>query len=319
MRPSFLIVLVVMNCFWAGTYSAFKALSPHLDAGQVATLRYGLAALALLPCWPFLRGGAPRGGDLWRACLMGILVFVAAPRLQVAGVQMGMAGDASVLMALEPLVTSVAAALFLHERIGPRRWLGFGLGMAGVVVMARVWQPGFRLPGLVANLLFVASFVCEAAYSVMGKPMLGRVGVAKLVLVALLSATLVNAVFDGPATWSTARHLPPQAWAILAYLVLICTLVGYIVWFVVIRETEVNVTVLTVFLQPVVGVAIAAVALGERLHSGQLWGGLVIVAGLAIGLSRQIKPAGRKPTASGASQRGLQEQPQSGCETNACG
>jgi len=291
MRLSFLIVLVVMNGFWAGTYSAFKALAPHLDAGQVATLRYGLAALLLLPCWPWLRGAAPRGADLGRAVAMGILVFVLAPRLQVAGVQLGRAGDASVLMALEPLVTSVAAALFLHEHIGPRRWLGFALGMAGVVVMARVWQPEFQLPGLTANLLFVASFFCEAAYSVLGKPMLTRVGLVKLLLVALLAALVVNGLTDGPAAWNAAQRLPLRAWAILAYLVVICTLVGYVVWFVVIRETEVNVTVLTVFLQPVVGVCIAAFVLGERLHLGQLWGSLVIVLGLAIGLSRQIKPS----------------------------
>jgi drug/metabolite transporter (DMT)-like permease len=220
---------------------------------------------------------------------MGVLVFVVAPRLQVAGVQLGKAGDASVLMALEPLVTSVAAAVFLREHIGPRRWVGFSLGLAGVVVMAQVWRPDFHLPGLAANALFVTSFICEAAYSVMGKPLLKRVGLVKLIAVALLAGSAVNLVLDGPRTLPLARSLPPQAWAMLAYLVLICTLVGYVVWFVVIRETEVNVTVLTVFLQPVLGVIIATATLGESLHSGQLWGSLVIIAGLVIGLSRQIK------------------------------
>ena len=79
----------------------------------------------------------------------------------------------------------------------------------------------------------------------------------------------------------------------MAYLVAICTVAGYIVWLAVIRETEVSVAVLTVFIQPVVGLAIATVTLKESLHWGQLWGSVAIVIGLVIGLSRQIQ---RKPT-----------------------
>ncbi|HEY9175646.1 MAG TPA: DMT family transporter [Verrucomicrobiae bacterium] len=295
MRPAYLIVLLVLNVFWAGTYSAFKAFAPYLDAGQVATLRYDLAALVLLACWPWLGGKAPRGRDLVRTAVMGIIVFVLAPRLQVAGVQRGQATDASVLMALEPLVTSVAAALFLRERIGPRRWTGFSLGLLGVVVMAEVWRPNFHWPGLVANALFVASFVCEAAYSVIGKPLLGRLGLMKLVTVALASGAVVNTALDGPQTLQAALRLPMQGWALMGYLSLICTVIGYAFWFVVIRETEVNVTALTVFTQPVLGVLIATVTLGETLRWGQLWGSAVIVSGLVIGLSRQIKRTRQNP------------------------
>ena len=289
MNPRHLLLLCVMNVFWAGSYSAFKYLAPQLDAGGVATLRFGFSALLLLAVWPWLPGSAPRGRDFWLTALMGIIVFVGAPRLQVAAVQRGQAGDAAVLMALEPLITSLGAALFLREHIGPRRWIGFGLGLAGVVLMAEIWRPDFHLPGLAANALFVASFVCEAAYSIMGKPLIGRAGLIKILALALVSGTLVNLAVDGRHTLEAAGRLTTFAWVLLAYLILICTLAGYIVWFVVIEQTEVNVTALTVFLQPVIGVIIATVALKESLHWGQLWGSLAIVAGLAVALSRQLK------------------------------
>src|SRR5580658_5580408 len=122
MKPFHLFLLIIMNCLWAVSYAAFKALHPWLDEGGVATLRFGLAAAILLLCWPWLPGRAPRGGFLLRTIIMGIIVFVCAPRLQVAGVQRGKAADASVLMALEPLITSVGAAIFLREPIAPRRW-----------------------------------------------------------------------------------------------------------------------------------------------------------------------------------------------------
>jgi len=289
MKPAHLLLLLGMNVLWAGSYASFKALSPHLDAGGVATLRFGLSAVVLLLAWPWLPGSAPRGRELFKNVLMGVIVFVCATRLQVAGVQLGQAGDAAVLMGLEPLVTSVAAAVFLREHIGPRRWLGFCLGLSGVLFMAQVWRPDFRLPGLTANSLFVASFVCEAAYSVMGKPLLERAGLVKVLAIALMAGTVVNLLIDGRQTLVATQALPLRAWLLLLYLSLICTVAGYIIWFVVIRVTEVNVTVLTVFLQPVVGVLIATLALGESLHWGQLWGCLAIVLGLIIGLSRQIR------------------------------
>jgi len=292
MKPRHLLLLIVMNCFWAGAYSAFKSLAPQLDPGCLTTLRFGLAAILLLVCWPWLPGRAPRGGDLLKTLLMGVIVFVLAPRLQVAGVQQGQAADAAVLMALEPLITSLAAAMFLGEHVGPRRWLGFGCGLAGVILMAETWKPEFHLPSLTANALFVASFVCEAAYSIMGQPLIRRAGLLKVLTLSLLAGAVLNGALDGRATLAAAQRLTPAAWLLMAYLALICTLVGYVVWFVVIRETEVNVTALTVFIQPVVGVALATLALHETLRWGQLWGSLAIVCGLVIALSRQIKLPG---------------------------
>ena len=289
MKPLHLFLLIVMNVLWAVSYTAFKALAPWLNAGGVATLRFGLAGALLILCWPLLPGPSPRGRDLVRTMVMGVMVFVFAPRSQVAGVQMGNAADASVMMTLEPLVTSLAAATFLREHIRPRRWIGFFLGVAGALLVSEFWLPGFRLPALAANALIILSFFCESAYSVMGKPVLQRAGLLKLLAVALLAGTITNLLIDGLATVRAAASMPPRAWLILGYLSLICTLAGYSLWLVVIREAEVNVAALTIFIQPVVGTAVAVAWLHESLHWGQLWGSLVILLGLIVGLHRQPK------------------------------
>ena len=75
-----------------------------------------------------------------------------------------------------------------------------------------------------------------------------------------------------------------SAWAWVAFLSLICTSLGYGLWLVVIRETDVNVTAMTILAQPVAGVPVAVLWLGEPLHAGHLWGSLAIVVGLTIGL-----------------------------------
>jgi drug/metabolite transporter (DMT)-like permease len=289
MKPAYLIILLVMNFFWAGVYSAYKIIGDGVPAGSIVTLRFGLAGLSLLIAWPWLPGPAPRGSDLANTCLMGVMLIVLGQRLQVYGNQLGTAGNSSVLMAVEPLITSLAAALFLREHIGPRRLAGFALGMFGVVLLNGVWRKDFQWTGLVPSLIFVSSFVCEAAGSVIGKPIVARASVMKMLALALLVGTAVNLLIDGPATLSAAKTLAPLAWCLLVGLAVICTAIGYSVWFIVIRECPVNVAALTIFAQSVFGVGIAALWVGEKLHWGQLFGTITIVAGLVLGLSRQIQ------------------------------
>ena len=289
MKRAHLIILLAMNFFWAGAYSAYKIIGDGLPAGGIVTLRFGLAGLFLLMAWPWLPGRAPRGRDLLNTCWMGVVLVVVGQRLQVYGNQLGTAGNSSVLMAVEPLITSLAAAVFLREHIGSRRLAGFALGMCGVVLLNGVWRKEFQWTGLVPSLIFVSSFLCEAAGSVLGKPIVARASAVKMLAVALLTGTAINLLIDGRMTLRAATTLTPQAWGLLLALAVICTAIGYTVWFIVIRECPVNVAALTIFAQSVFGVAIAALWVGQKLHWGQLFGRLAIVAGLVLGLSRQIQ------------------------------
>lgn len=233
----------------------------------------------------------PRGRDLWVSALMGLVLFVVGQRLQVYGNSLGRAGDSAVLMAFEPLITSVMAGIFLREHIGPRRWAGFAMGLGGVALLHGIWRADFRWGGLAASLIFISSFICEAAYSVMGKTVIVRGGIMKMLAISLIVGTLANLAVDGGQTMAAARELRVEAWVLLFGLAIVCTAIGYSIWFLAIRECPVNVAALTVFAQSIFGVAWARLWLHEPLHWGQLLGCLTIVAGLVVGLSRQIKDA----------------------------
>jgi drug/metabolite transporter (DMT)-like permease len=289
MKPSYLIILLVMNFFWAAVYSAYKLLGHDLPTGAIVTLRFGLAGLILLIVWHWLPGPAPRGRDLLITCGLGLMVYVGGQRLQVYGNQIGSAGNSAVLMAVEPLLTSVAAAIFLREHIGPRRLAGFVLGMLGVALLNGIGRADFQWTSLSASLIFISSFICETIYSVMGKPIVTRASPMKMVAISIVVGTAANLLIDGRETFVKAQTLTANAWLLLGVMALICTAIGYSLWFIVIRDCPINVAALTIFSQAVFGVIIAAVWVHEKLHWGQLWGSLAILAGLVLGLSRQIK------------------------------
>ena len=289
MKPGQLAILLLMNFFWALVYSCYKTVGDHLTTGGIVTLRFGLAAAVVLVCWPWLPGRAPAGRDLIKTCVMGLMLYVLGQRVQVYGNQLGTASNSAVLISLEPLVTSLAAALFLRERIGPRRIVGFFLAIGGVVIMNGVWSRDFQWAGLAASLIFLSSFVCEAAYSVMGKPITAQASIMKTIAISLLVGTAANLCIDGAQTAAAMRLLTLKEWGLLLLLGPLCTAVGYTVWFKIIQTCPVNLAALTIFAQSIFGVTVAAVWLGEMLHVRQMVGCVVIAAGIVIGLSRQVR------------------------------
>lgn len=295
MKPIWLIALLLMNVLWAAAYSLFQLLQEVLDAGTLATTRFGLAALVILAVWPWLPGRAPRGGDRWRTVVMGVIVFCIAPRLQVAGVQQGNAGDAAILMAFDPVIVSVAAALFLREHVPGRTWAGCALGLGGVAVLTEFWQPAFRWSGLAANALVLASFACESTYTIVGKPLLARTHPIKLLAVAIVAGTVVNLLIDGGAVARTIPALNPMHWLALGYLVILLTVVGYILWYYAVREMPVNLVALTVFMQPPAGVLFDLLLTGTEPRWSQLGGTACIALGLLVSLRRQTAANPRVP------------------------
>ena len=284
MKPRHLIVLLLLNVCWSATPSAFTYLKDTLSPGGVVTLRFGLAGLMLLAFWPLFPGKAPRGKDLVLTGLMGLIVFCLGHRLQVHGAQQGSAGNSALLMAMEPLVTAVGAAIFLREKIHPRSGIGFALGMLGVLLLNNVFSPDFKLVGLLPSLFFVSSFLCETAFSIMGKGLIERSHFTKVTTLALLIGTAGNVLIDGGETVRSAAHLAFAGWMAIFFMASICTAVGYTYWFVVIQETDVNIAGLTIFMQPVAGFLIALLWIGDKPGSNHLWGSLVIVGGLVIAL-----------------------------------
>jgi drug/metabolite transporter (DMT)-like permease len=78
---------------------------------------------------------------------------------------------------------------------------------------------------------------------------------------------------------STARALPALGWVVL--LAFLATAMGMVAWNRALREVSAGTMALFVFVQPVVGLAVGVLALGERVGGWAILGAL-IVRGVAI-------------------------------------
>ncbi len=140
----------------AGAMTAFtvndtfvKLLAETLPIGQIMTLR-GLAVLPLL----LLLLRAQAGRLALHACLEPRVLARAAAEtvtswLFLASIAALPLADAMVLFFSAPILLTVAAALFLKEPVGWRRWTAVLVGFLGVALAAApagAWSPAVFLP-----------------------------------------------------------------------------------------------------------------------------------------------------------------------------
>ena len=222
----------------------------------------------------------------WRATIVfGICQNALYLGLNFIGMQTVPAGLAAIVASTMPLLVGLAGWLFLGERLRPLGILGLAGGALGVVVImsARI-QGGVDLYGLslcgigVLALTFATLSVRGATSGgnflmIVGLQML--VGSAALAVASAMTETLY-------VRWSW------QLVAAFSYTVLIPGLAATLVWFLLVNRIGAVKAATFHFLNPFLGVAIAALQLGEAFGPRDILGVAVIAAGiLAVQLSRQ--------------------------------
>src|SRR4030095_13147136 len=111
---------------------------------------------------------------------------------------------------------------------------------------------------------------------------------------ALAAGTMVNALWFAGGAWRSSSLSFPRLdlhdWLVLAFLGVVLTAFGYSAWYMVIREAPISIAAVTIYLQPLVGTAVAVGLTGEHLHWGHLWGGVAILAGIVVGIGKAAAP-----------------------------
>jgi drug/metabolite transporter (DMT)-like permease len=226
---------------------------------------------------------------------------------------------ASLTTTLVPLFVMTLAALFLRERLTARRVAGFAVAAAGMVVIsfAKKTTVGEDYPLLIG--ITALAPLCWSIYSVVSKPMAGRVSpIVWTYMATSVGSLLMLPLLPGRA-WSQWSDLDAAGWAALAYLALPSTVLGFALWTWLLRFLPASTVGFTVFLNPPL-TTLSKFLFATLLPSTFLFtiqprewlGGAITLAGMAIAVYSRAVPAGGPPLASGTDRRGCRAGPRSG-------
>jgi drug/metabolite transporter (DMT)-like permease len=292
MKRSTLLLLFLFNAIWGGTYPATKFLMAEVPYYLATSTRFLLAALPIALIAAARHGWRMDRVNLARCAAIGLATFTVSPLLLYAGVRIGRAADAAIITAAEPLLIAVGAWLYLRERLTRRTIAALGIAFVGAALLSEFWRDARQIQP-VSIALMGAAVCCEAVYSVLGKKVLERYAPLQMLAAALLTAAAVNGAAVGAlGWWLRLGQFSAASWAVLlGYLVLVCTVIGYLFWNSALRETQTANVAITIFVQPVAGILISWAWLGERPSIGQALGAATIVSAvIAATWKRPIAP-----------------------------
>lgn len=279
------LALVAVVVVWAGSFTVIKALLDEgIGAVDVALWRYAIA----LPGFAFVlwrAGGLPglRRGDALRAAAAGLLVVVGYHLFLNVGTEHTTSGVAALVVALAPGMTVVLAALVGLERFGPRRAVGLAIAFVGVAVVVGLGaEEGLAFESVKGPLIVLGAPISFALYNVLLKPLLGRHDLVPLTAATSLVGTLGLVPFARGSTLDVARDASVSTVALLLYLGVLATLLGYVAWNLGLRGLGPARAVTYAYAIPPLAVGIGAVALDEPLTVWTVVGAVLVVGGIAV-------------------------------------
>ncbi|WP_062526899.1 EamA family transporter [Demequina rhizosphaerae] len=291
-RHSALAVLVAV--LWGLNFLAIHTSLTHFPPLFLVALRFALIAIPTLVLVP--RPRVPVRWLLGYGLGFGTLQFLFLYLGMHAGFPTGLAS--LVLQASAPF-TVVLGAVLLRERLGARAIAGVVVATAGLVVVALGYGAAAPLGPFLLVLLGALGWALGNLASRQARAERPLHLVLWMSVVPPLPMLALSLAIEGPSTigdalaTSLAAAAVP-AWLGLAYTVLLGTLVGSGIWVWLMARHPASAVAPFSMLVPVVGIATAWAALGERPGPLELAGGALVIGGV-LWASRPARAAHRPP------------------------
>jgi drug/metabolite transporter (DMT)-like permease len=282
--------LIACTLIWGGTFIAGHIVSNALPPLTAASIRFSIAAALLLVLAWKREGGLPKLSmqQLGATAALGLTGIFMYNFFFFSALGKMEASRSALFIAMNPIVTALAAAAVLGERLNWKKWAGIGIAFVGAAVLITRGEPLAALHDIrqsigVGELMMLGAASCWAAYTLVGRAALkGLSPIAATTYASLwgLGFLLISAARELPGVAWTS--LGWQVWASVTYLGAFGTVVAFVWWYEGVKAIGSARTAVFNNLVPVFGVSLAALMLGEQVMASMIAGGLLVAAGVTI-------------------------------------
>jgi len=292
-----LLVLVGLNVLWAGAYPSARVVMETHRAEWVAAFRFvgtalGLGALLLIPAFrrALARRFPTRPRDFVLAAALGAFGVSSTYICYFWGTKLSTATEATILVSTSPIFYALLARWWLKEPFPLTKSFGIAIGLLGAWVIVNKGLVLRQFSGATwGNLLVMMGVLIESIDVVLAKSLAMRYsGVAVFWIESVfagLSLTLIALLVAGvpPAELS-----PAQGWA-LGYLIGVCTVFAFSVWFYLMERAPVGGMGVSILAQTPAAAFIGYFILHEPLHPTVWLGAALIMSGIWFTLKPPVK------------------------------
>ncbi|PJG83920.1 DMT family transporter [Caviibacterium pharyngocola] len=271
--------LILAVLIWASAFIAGKYSSQILDPVLVVQCRLLIAALIVLPFFPKAYRLIPPSSRR-RVWLLALLNFPAVLLLQFTGLYYTSAASAVTMIGAAPIIIVLVGYVFFRRPTTMLHWILGAVAFVGIFLIVSESDTGGDI-SLWGCLLVLAGVVVFAFCVHMSQALLKYVPSAYYTTVILVLGALLCLPFTLLLTRNW--HIGADLSGILGvlYLGVGCTWLAYKLWYKGLPDTSAAVSGLISALEPVFGVIMAVLLLGERLRLSTLIGVILVIGATA--------------------------------------
>ncbi|AZZ35475.1 hypothetical protein CIK05_01220 [Bdellovibrio sp. qaytius] len=285
MRTSDLIRLLSLAAIWSGSFIFIKVLAPVLGPVVTACLRVLIAGVVLSVYFYAIKFDV-EWKKYWKHYFIIGVVNSSIPFLLYAVAALYIPASLSVILnSSTPLFSAIFAAIWLRDKLTPRKIVGLVLGMAGVSFVALKEAISISKFGMYAALACLGAAICYGLAGIYIKkfsPFLKPLAIAGASQLAA-GLALVPFMFLNPIKGTVDFSIVLNMLA----LALLCSGVAYILYYRLIEDIGPVKAATVPMIMPAFGLLWGVIFLKETITLQMMIGCLFIMAGLILVLFKK--------------------------------
>lgn len=276
--------MLAVILIWGANISIAKAALAAIPPVPFTIVRFALATAALAGLLR-AREGAPRVSRRmwWKLIGLGLLGNTLYQCLFIIGLSRTTAANSAMLMAITPVLVTLAGGLLGLERITRNMAAGAALAFAGVAVVMLARGAALSAQTFVGDALTLAAAGCWAVYVLGWRTLGAEISSLAATTLSMFAGMLGLLVIGGPqllqVDWLT---LPLRAWVGLLYSALLALVVAHVLYNRNVKLIGGARTTIYGCAIPLVAMLLAWPVLGERPSWWQGVGAALIISGVLL-------------------------------------
>lgn len=285
-RLTAILLALLVTVLWSTSWVLIKiGLRNELPALSFAGMRYGMAFLFLVPA--VLASPRERAilksltrQDWFTLALLGVVIYTFAQSAQFISLSYLPSAMVSLVLNLSPAAVGIMSIFWWREKASGWQWAGIALSLAGMLLyFLPIAEGGLALAGIIVALV---ALTANSAATLMGRHINLQSHLSPLTItfvsmgigsgLMLLSGGILYG-FGNPSLTD---------WGIIAWMALVNTAFAYTIWNQTQRSlTPVESSIILNLMMPLIAL-LAWVFLGETLTAKEIWGLVLVGAGVLI-------------------------------------
>jgi drug/metabolite transporter (DMT)-like permease len=281
------VKLVLTAVFWGGTFIAGRAIAGSVDPFSASFLRFAVASVLLIFLTLRAEGRIPslRRGQVLPLILAGMTGVFLYNVFFFKGLKLITASRASLIIAMNPVFITLAAALFFRDRLNWTKATGIVLSVFGAMVVISKGDLGgiFRGDVGLGELLLLGCVACWVAFSLIGKTVVK--GLSPLVSVSYSSAIGAAALSLPACGEGMLKKMFSYSlvdWAGIFYLGVFGTVLGFVWYYEGIKAIGPSKAGQFINFVPISALLFAFLILGEPITLSLLVGAGFVISGVYL-------------------------------------